>query len=100
MRRFTRWALALAFVLIAAMGMTSSVLGQDPTVDEEGTFEGISVTCGGEGCQNVDGMQTYTVTFERGAYIPEKTYGQPMVVTVMSGTLAFRVQSTVVFIDS
>src|SRR3546814_19985079 len=54
----------------------------------------IIVNCGdGELCPDLEGFQTYDVLFLDAAYVPELTYTEAMVVMVVQGELAFRVQS-------
>jgi hypothetical protein len=99
---------ALVLVLVAALSTAPGLLAQQggtptPTLDPAPTpnFEDIFVTCGGRPCEDVEGelQQTYDVEFRPHAYVPELTYEEAMVVMVVEGSLAFRVQSNDVIVD-
>jgi len=94
--------LTLTVILIAMLGLAPSILAkqQEETIsDPAPSFEDILVSCGGEACSNVEGMQTYTVDFLPHSYIPEQPYNEAIVVLVQEGTLAFRVQTGDVIVD-
>jgi hypothetical protein len=99
MRRST----ALSSVLtIGMLGFVPGVLAKQdatPIPDPAPSFEDIIVTCDGQACRPVDGMQTYNVEFNAAAYVPEKTYDEAIVVLVLEGQLAFRVQTGDVIFD-
>jgi len=98
MQRIAR-AFAVTLSLIALLGLAPGILAkqeqQGPIFeDDESSFsEGITVTPLDEGS---DQFQVFNVDFDAGAYIPERTYPESMVIKIQSGTFAFRVQSEVI----
>src|SRR5690242_1192733 len=102
MRRSTALSSVLTLVLIGMLGFVPGVLAKQdatPIPDPAPSFEDIIVTCDGQACRPVDGMQTYNVEFNAAAYVPEKTYDEAIVVLVLEGQLAFRVQTGDVIFD-
>ena len=108
MRRSNTLSLALTLVLAAMLGFAPGMLAkqeeeQEPIPDPAPSFEDIFVTCDGERCEDGDidiGRQrTYDVEFGPAAYVPELTYDEAIVVLVLDGTLAFRVQTRDVIVD-
>jgi hypothetical protein len=85
-----------------APGMLAKQEGE-PIPDPDPSFEDILVTCNGGECESVEGQQTYDVEFLPGAYVPELapevTDDEVIVVRVLEGTLAFRVQTGDVIVD-
>jgi len=104
MRRSTTLPLALTLVLVAMLGFAQGMLAKqeaEPIPDPAPSFEDIFVTCDGQTCENIDrGQRTYDVEFGPAAYVPELTYNEAIVVLVQEGTLAFRVQTGDVIVDS
>jgi hypothetical protein len=101
-RRSTTLSLALTLVLVAMLGFAPGMLAKqegEPIPDPEPSFEDILVTCNGGECESVEGQQTYDVEFLPGAYVPELTYDEAIVVLVLEGALAFRVQTGDVIVD-
>ena len=93
---------ALILGLIATLGTTPGLLAQEgepPIPDPDPNFDDIEITCNGEQCDDVGGRRIYEVDFLPTAYIPEQTYPEAMVVLVVEGELAFRVQSNDVIVD-
>jgi len=106
MRRSTTLSLALTLVLVAMLGFAPGMLAKQegqPIPDPDPSFEDIFVTCNDQRCENVEGMQTYDVDFAPHSYIPELepdvTADEVIVVRVLEGTLAFRVQTGDVIVD-
>jgi len=95
--------LALTLVLVAMLGFAPGMLAKQegtPIPDPAPSFEDILVTCDGQTCENIDsGQRTYDVEFRPAAYVPELTYDEAIVVLVLEGTLAFRVQTGDVIVD-
>ena len=102
MRRRTSLSSALILGLVAVLSTAPALLAQqDQEAQEQEVkedysqpfYEGLEVTpragLGNEGEQ----LQASDVSFDPGAYIPERTYPESMVVKVQAGTFAFRVQS-------
>jgi hypothetical protein len=107
MRRATTLPLALTLVLVAMLGFAPGMLAKQeetPIPDPAPSFEDIFVTCDVGECELVEGrQQTYTVDFAQHSYIPELapdvTADEVIVVRVLKGTLAFRVQTADVIVD-
>ncbi len=101
MRRGITLSIALILGVTLAFGITPGLLAKQGVIlDEDPNFEDIIVNCGdGELCPDLEGFQTYDVLFLDAAYVPELTYTEAMVVMVVQGELAFRVQSDDVIID-
>jgi hypothetical protein len=107
LRRSNSIFLAVTLALIVVVGTAPGLLArQDQASDPELDYEGIEVFCGltedkvQKPCEEVDGFQTYDVWFDPGHYIPEQTIRHALVVKVDAGSLAFRVRSDDVIVDS
>jgi hypothetical protein len=108
MRRSTTFSLTLTLVLVAMLGFAPGMLAKQeqegtPIPDPAPSFEDIFVTCNGEKCEDeaieIGRQRTYDVEFGPAAYVPELTYDEAIVVLVLEGTLAFRVQTRDVIVD-
>src|SRR5215217_6478979 len=99
MRRRTTLTFALILGLLAVVSTAPALLAKQDQVisqDESSPFhEGISVLRGGTLAEKGEKLQSDTFTFNHGAYVPERIYPTGMVVKVLKGTFAFRVQSDV-----
>jgi hypothetical protein len=103
MRRRTRLSIALILGLIASINLTPVTLAMQGE-DQESDFADIAVTCDGEQCNYPDdadpnARRNYEVVFLPTAYVPERAYPEALVVKVIQGELAFRVQSDDVIVD-
>jgi hypothetical protein len=100
MRNRTALSFALILGLVAALGLSPTLIAAQET-DQGSLFsDGVDVTLDKTDKANGQKTQAIIATFEAQAYAPERTNPEAMVVKVLKGTLAFRVQSPDVVLDA